>query len=64
MLNVVELDNTKYPAGPATVVANVASVTEDQRFGADRDGARNPALRLWGGPALPVGSRCSLEGKP
>lgn len=55
-LIVVRLDNPKYGAGPATVIARVADVADFILLATDRDGARDPALRLWRGVFV-VGAR-------
>ncbi len=53
---VVRLDHAIIGAGPATVVAEVASVAEFLALATDRDGARDRRLRLWQG-SFPVGAR-------
>ena len=53
---VVKLDNQHIGAGPATVVAVVATVAEYLSLATDRDGARDRSLRLWDG-SFPVGAR-------
>ena len=56
---VVRLDRAEYGAGPGTVVA--VGVTLGEYLGmVDRDGARDPRLRLWGGEAQ-VGERVALD---
>jgi hypothetical protein len=47
-------------AGPGTVVAHVASVAEYLALACDRDGCRDPALRLWTGTS-PVGERVRMK---
>ena len=61
-LLVVRLDDPKFPAGPATVVAHVASADEYCAYGIDRDGARDGALRLWEDRSgnIAVGARVAM----
>lgn len=56
----VRLDNHHIGAGPATVIARVSSVKEYHSLSTDRDGARDPSLRLWDGD-FPVGSRVVMK---
>ncbi len=53
---VVLLDHAAIGSGPGTVIAHVRDVAEYNRSTRDRDGARNPRLRLWRGN-FPVGAR-------
>ena len=57
---VVKLDHYYIGAGPATVVAEVASVAEYLALATDRDGARDRTLRLWDG-SYPVGTRVRMR---
>lgn len=43
----VRLDDARFGAGPATVLASVATVGEYLARFSDRDGARDASLRLW-----------------
>ena len=52
----VRLDNRHIGAGPATVIAHPANVREYIALATDRDGARDPSLRLWRGDAE-IGAR-------
>ena len=60
-LIVVRLDDPKYGAGPGTVIAHVTSVEEFLALACNRDGARDPSLRLWTG-ASPIGERVRMKG--
>lgn len=53
---VVRLDHAFIGAGPATVVAHVSTVREYLTIATDRDGARDPKLRLWDGDQA-IGTR-------
>lgn len=55
----VRLDNPMFGSGPATVVAHPQSVDEYNAMITDRDGARDPRMRLWrvGRGSSPIGSR-------
>lgn len=53
---IVKLDHHWIGAGPGTVIAHVNSVSEYLQIATDRDGARDPKLRLWAGD-VPIGSR-------
>jgi len=55
-LLVVQLDNAAFGAGPGTVISHVATVREFFDAFTDRDGARDPRLRLWEGD-LPLETR-------
>jgi hypothetical protein len=46
-LLIVELDDPKRPAGPATVVGHTETIAGYRSFRADRDGCRSERLRLW-----------------
>ena len=43
----VRLDRAEYGAGPGTVVAIVPDVAAYNRLVTDRDGARDPRMRMW-----------------
>jgi hypothetical protein len=43
----VRLDDPRFGSGPATVVAHPTSVAEYNKLITDRDGARDPRMRLW-----------------
>jgi len=43
----VRLDDSRFGSGPATVVAFPTSVDEYNALVIDRDGARDPRMRLW-----------------
>lgn len=53
---VVQLDDPRFGAGPATVVAVVDSVRDFLTLTTDRDGARDRRFRLWRGDH-PIGTR-------
>lgn len=55
----VRLDDPRFGSGPAVVVAHLTSVAEYNALITDRDGARDPAMRLWQirNGVAPVGSR-------
>lgn len=59
----VRLDDPRFGAGPGVVVAHPASVAEFEALRADRDGAHDPALRLWLGDS-PIGGRVVAAGAP
>ena len=56
----VRLDDPRFGGGPATVMAHPESVGEYFKLISDRDGARDPRMRLWRmyGDA-PIGARVS-----
>ena len=61
----VRLDNSRIGGGPGTVVAvyddSPAAVAEFHKLITDRDGARDPRMRLWRtSDEAPVGARFSL----
>ena len=62
-LVIVRLTDPKAPAECGTVLVNRATIEDfelmHRAFGATRDGARDPALRLWRGN-FDVGSKVSL----
>lgn len=53
----VRLDNSRYGAGPATVIARIDSLNDVPR---DKDGARDERLRVWVGDAA-VGDRVMMR---
>lgn len=55
----VRLDDPKIGAGPATVIACVGGAEEFFKLATDRDGAMDPALRMWRGD-YPIGARVHL----
>lgn len=57
LLLIVELDTGSLTEG--RILGRCSTVREYLEQGTDRDGARNPKLRLWRGSA-PIGSRVSL----
>lgn len=57
---VIELDDSRFGAGPGTIIAHVATVAEYNALILDRDGARNPKLRLWEGNT-PIGTRVVMK---
>jgi hypothetical protein len=59
-LLIVKLDDPRYGAGPGTVVGHAVDVADYNARTADRDGARNPQLRLWIGAAQ-LGDRVSAR---
>lgn len=61
---VVKLDNEKSVAGPATVIGHAATIEAFLEIATDRDGARIPGVRLWGGDwaKFPIGARARLVG--
>ena len=54
----VRLDDPHFGSGPGTVTAHPKSVDDYNKLITDRDGARDPRMRLWRGDA-PIGARVS-----
>lgn len=63
ILVAIKLDNSKYGAGPGTVVGFPSSVDEYFKSIRDRDGAHNPSMRLWQAPAgsVAIGDRVQIK---
>jgi hypothetical protein len=59
-LMVVQLDNHRFGSGPGTVISHVASAREFFDAFTDRDGSRDPRLRLWEGD-FPIETRIVMK---
>ena len=57
---VVRLDNAAFGGGPGTVIGHVIDVNDGYRDHSDRDGARDPRIRVWAGKNE-IGDRVCLS---